>query len=657
MLKTPLAWVTGDKTTEKNLPSEAREDIIFCTFDEAIETIRKEGPWGYFIEMDHPRSELFLKELGPIDPDSPRILIYNKLTEKSLKEGINSWKAFDFLEKNFAVDELMKLLSVLREKRSDWLTGRELRKELSVQKRKLEKLTESLEKIVEERTGHIEKSHLEESVKLQKERNLIRFIKDMAFQRSFEEFLQILRREFRKLHKLGDPYLFFRVDEKTSIMSIENGSFVENDLNIALEFPENVELNNKAFSQILANLFGRPFIKTILIPFSQANSILALEHNFNEEELLHFQELISERWPVMNMALDRSQSEKKLNLYSYRWEKTFDGIRDPVAILNIDREVVRSNKKFSDRFVSTKCYETFAQRQTPCENCPLEKSKTSGLPESSQVQIKGRTFRVSSFPVRTKLSEQPTTFVHHYQDVTESRHLYLRMVQSEKMGALGSLAGHLAHELNNPFTGIRSLVELLLKEKNLEENLRKDLEEIGKATLRSQKIIRNLIEFVKEERGEWTMISLDEIVDRTLPMMKTALRRHNLHLDLQAEGVQIFVEPQLLQQVVFNLLNNASQAMKEAGTVGLSTRILADQKTVELTLSDGGDGIPQEIQSRIFEPFFTTKQEGFGTGLGLSLSKSIIEKFKGTLFFESKIGEGTKFFVHLPIAPLVVENS
>ncbi len=657
MLKTPLAWVTGDKTTEKNFPSEAREDIIFCTFDEAIETIRKEGPWGYFIEMDHPRSEFFLKELGPIDPDSPRILIYNKLTEKSLKEGINSWKAFDFLEKNFAVDELMKLLSVLREKRSDWLTGRELRKELSVQKRKLEKLTESLEKIVEERTGHIEKSHLEESVKLQKERNLIRFIKDMAFQRSFEEFLQILRREFRKLHKLGDPYLFFRVDEKTSIMSIENGTFVENDLNMNLEFPENVELNNKVFSQILANLFGRPFIKTILIPFTQANSVLALEHNFNEEELFHFQELISERWPVMNMALDRSQSEKKLNLYSYRWEKTFDGIRDPVAILNIDREVVRSNKKFSDRFVSTKCYETFAQRQTPCENCPLEKSKTSGLPESSQVQIKGRTFRVSSFPVRTKLSEQATTFVHHYQDVTESRHLYLRMVQSEKMGALGSLAGHLAHELNNPFTGIRSLVELLLKEKNLEENLRKDLEEIGKATLRSQKIIRNLIEFVQEERGEWTMISLDEIVDRTLPMMKTALRRHNLHLDLQAEGVQIFVEPQLLQQVVFNLLNNASQAMKEAGTVGLSTRILADQKIVELTLSDGGDGIPQEIQSRIFEPFFTTKQEGFGTGLGLSLSKSIIEKFKGTLFFESKIGEGTKFFVHLPIAPLVVENS
>lgn len=655
MLKTHLAWVTADKTVEKKLPREAREEIIFCNFDEALETIRRENPWGYFVEMDHPQSTKFLRDLGALDADSPLILIYEKLTDKFLKEGINQWRAFDFLEKQFSEEDVGHLLNELREKRSDWLTSRQLRKELSTQKKELEQLTQSLEKIVEERTGHIERSHLEESVKLQKERNLIRFINDMAFQGSFEEFLQILRREFRKLHKLGDPYLFIRIDEKISIMSIENGSFVEHDLKTNLNFPENIELNNKEFSQTLANLFGRPFIKTILIPFSQGGGVLALEHNLSEEELLHFQELISERWPVMNMALDRLQSEKKLNLFSYRWEKTFDGIRDPVAILNIDHDVIRSNKKFSDRFVSTKCYEVFARRNKPCENCPLEKSKVSGRPESAQVQIHGRTFRVSSFPVLTKVSEHPTTFVHHYQDITESRHLYLRMVQSEKMGALGSLAGHLAHELNNPFTGIRSLVEVLLQDKNLETNLRKDLEEIEKATLRSQKIIRNLIEFVKEERGEWTLISLDEIVDRTLPMMKTALRRHNLHLDLQAEGVQVFAEPQLLQQVVFNLLNNASQAMKQAGTVSLSTRVHSDKNIVELSLRDEGEGIPEDIRSRIFEPFFTTKQEGFGTGLGLSLSKSIIEKFKGQLFFESQVGKGTEFFVQLPIAKVEAE--
>ncbi len=650
MLKTPLAWVTKDKTTERKLPAEAREEIIFCTFDEALETIRKEGPWGYFIEMDHPEAVSFLRNLGPIDSDSPRILVYDKLTEKSLKDGINQWRAFDFLEKQFAEKDLLKLLAELRAKHSDWLTSRQLRRELSEQKKELEKLTQSLEKIVEERTGHIEKSHVEESVKLQKERSLIRFINEMAFQGNFEEFLQILRREFRKLHKLGDPYLFIRINEKISIMSIENGSFVEHDLNTHLNFPEEIELNNKEFSQTLANLFGRPFIKTILIPFSQGGSVLALEHNLSEEELHHFQELIIERWPVMNMALDRLQSEKKLNLFSYRWEKTFDGIRDPVAILNIDYEVIRSNKKFSDRFVATHCYEVFARRDKPCENCPLEKSKALGQPESAQVQIQGKTFRVSSFPVRTKISEQPTTFVHHYQDITVSRHLYLRMVQSEKMGALGSLAGHLAHELNNPFTGIRSLVEILLLDKNLDSNLRKDLEEIEKATLRSQKIIRNLIEFVKEERGEWTLVSLDEIVDRTLPMMKTALRRHNLHLDLQAEGAQVFAEPQLLQQVVFNLLNNASQAMKQNGTVTLSTRMVPEKGLVELSLKDEGEGIPLEIQSRIFEPFFTTKQEGFGTGLGLSLSKSIIEKFKGELSFRSEMGQGTEFFVHLPVA-------
>jgi signal transduction histidine kinase len=128
--------------------------------------------------------------------------------------------------------------------------------------------------------------------------------------------------------------------------------------------------------------------------------------------------------------------------------------------------------------------------------------------------------------------------------------------------------------------------------------------------------------------------------------LKSALRTHRLEVDLQSLSETVYVEPHLLQQVVFNLINNACQAMKDNGRLKVTTRV--GISSVYIEIEDTGPGIPYEIQKRIFEPFFTTKKEGHGTGLGLSMSKSIIEKFGGTVQFQNVEPHGCRFVIVLP---------
>jgi C4-dicarboxylate-specific signal transduction histidine kinase len=239
-----------------------------------------------------------------------------------------------------------------------------------------------------------------------------------------------------------------------------------------------------------------------------------------------------------------------------------------------------------------------------------------------------------------------TNIVNQYVDITQSRELYLQLLQSEKMGAIGMLAGNIAHELNNPLTGIRSLAQVLLTEVDEGGSMHADLIEIEKATGRSQRIIKNLLEFSQGEQQAAEQTSVDDVVEKTLPMLKAPMRMHRQDVRLGSSGVQVMVEPYLLQQVLYNLINNACQAMKEPGALRIETFSKEGQVVIEI--ADSGPGIPQGLEKKIFEPFFTTKKEGHGTGLGLSMSKSIIEKFGGTISFRNIAPNGSCFTIVLP---------
>ncbi|UOE99858.1 ATP-binding protein [Bdellovibrio reynosensis] len=588
---------------------------------------------------------------------APRLLIAENLLEQEVREGINRAQIYRFMRWPLSEKEIWEQLESALQRHSMFLSRSLLLKESSHQNKELEALTHSLEGLVEERTKYIELSHNEESEKLNRERQLLRFIKDLATQTSFEDILGILRKELRKFHKMGDPVLVYRLaGDKTFFISFQLGHFTQSESLTHFEFPKAAQIPNSELIRHFANHFGRPFIKAYVLPLElrltshfvggQAEAILCIENSLTDKEMGPFVDFISDRMRPLSMALDRVLLENQLSSFSYRWEKTFDNMRDPIAIVDLEYNVVRANRKFNDKFIHEKCYQSFAHKKAQCEGCPVPQALKEGKPAAGQIQVDGRVYQVQSYPLLLDEGVRPTNVVNQYVDITQSRELYLRMLQSEKMGAIGMLAGNIAHELNNPLTGLRALAQVLLQEAPQDGNLHSDLIEIEKATARSQRIIKNLLDFSKGEDQPSEFISVDEVIERTLPMLKSALRTHRLEVDLQTLNITVSVDSHLLQQVVFNLINNACQAMKDPGRLRVTTRL--DGGKVLVDIEDTGPGIPADIQRRIFEPFFTTKKEGHGTGLGLSMSKSIIEKFGGTIQFRNVEPHGTCFTIVLP---------
>ncbi|MGE3759641.1 MAG: ATP-binding protein, partial [Pseudobdellovibrionaceae bacterium] len=406
---------------------------------------------------------------------------------------------------------------------------------------------------------------------------------------------------------------------------------------------------------------SRPFGTVILLPLdshvslpgesgvgAKFEALLCLEHSLSDMELGGLLDFISERIQSLSLAIDRILLEYQMTNVSYRWEKTFDGIQNPIAIVDVDYRLLRSNRHFAQKWARKKCFESLAEKDSPCEGCPVPEALKKGEPFSGQITVGAKVYEVYSYPIRLQGEKVSTNVVNHYVDITQARELTSRMIQNEKMGAIGLLAGNIAHELNNPLTGIRALTQAIMSDVIQGSQLYADLSEVERAAQRSQVIIKNLLEFSTGKEGNKQKVELDELVEKTIPMLKTAMRSHRSEVNFYAKGVKVDVEPHLIQQVIFNLVNNACQAMKQAGVIRLKTTKLNSQ-WIELSVEDTGPGIPEEIQTRIFEPFFTTKIEGSGTGLGLSMSKTMIERFGGRIGLDSKVDEGARFWIQLPI--------
>jgi signal transduction histidine kinase len=277
---------------------------------------------------------------------------------------------------------------------------------------------------------------------------------------------------------------------------------------------------------------------------------------------------------------------------------------------------------------------------------PVREALTTQAGPMGKISVGGKIYEVHAYPIYLGNQEKFFNMIIHYADVTEATNLQSRLVQSEKMSAIGLLAGNIAHELNNPLTGIKSLAQILLTEIPKDSPAYGDLLEVQAAANRSEQIIKNLLEFSSLHGDTVEAVSVRAIITKTMPFLKTALRYHNSFIDLAEGDDTVVAEPHLLQQVIFNLVNNACQAMGDEGDLFLTSKILP--ASIEIMVRDSGPGVPREIREAIFTPFFTTKEEGKGTGLGLSMSRSIIEKFGGTLTLNEQIEKGSEFVIRLP---------
>ncbi|UCC68762.1 MAG: GAF domain-containing protein [Armatimonadota bacterium] len=228
-----------------------------------------------------------------------------------------------------------------------------------------------------------------------------------------------------------------------------------------------------------------------------------------------------------------------------------------------------------------------------------------------------------------------------------------QLVHSEKLASLGVLAGGVAHEINNPLMVILGRTELMLMDDNTDDPVKQNLDTIRTETERIAHIVQGLLTFSRKSRQDKIeTVNLNEILERTLMLSEHQLTVGNVRVEkeLQPDLPTIQANPGELQQVFMNLIINAHHAMPDGGKLSIRTGGVPDGR-LSVEIADTGCGIPPEDINRIFDPFFTTKEEGQGTGLGLSVSRNIIESHGGEIGVQSIINQGTLFRVIVPIVP------
>jgi two-component system NtrC family sensor kinase len=229
----------------------------------------------------------------------------------------------------------------------------------------------------------------------------------------------------------------------------------------------------------------------------------------------------------------------------------------------------------------------------------------------------------------------------------------LRLLQSEKQASIGRLAAGVAHEINNPLTGVLTFTHMLLKRQDLDAGMREDLATIAGATERVRKIVKGLLDFSRQSKLEAQSTDLNELIQATIPLVANqALVKGVLFcFDAGADIPLRTLDRNQLQSVLLNIILNALDATERGGHIDITTRLALSEgrRGVEIGIADTGHGIPPEHLERIFDPFYTTKEVGKGTGLGLSVSQGIVARHGGCIRVQSRVGKGSTFTIWLPL--------
>jgi len=242
-------------------------------------------------------------------------------------------------------------------------------------------------------------------------------------------------------------------------------------------------------------------------------------------------------------------------------------------------------------------------------------------------------------------------------DITERKKLEEQMFNTEKLASIGTLAGGVAHEINNPLAIILGFTDLLMEKFSENPESYDILKTIQKQGNNAKRIVENLLSFVRYKEHREEDVDVNKNIEELLAVKGNTLSLHNISVvkDLGESLPMVRGDPNELQQVFFNIMNNAVPVMKGGGRLTIQTRSINTEggQNIEIRISDTGSGIEPEHRARIFDPLFTTKKVGEGTGLGLTVSYAIVKKYGGSLTFETKTKEespdsGTTFMITLP---------
>lgn len=414
-------------------------------------------------------------------------------------------------------------------------------------------------------------------------------------------------------------------------------------------------INNNSYigSLVTIPLFVRQKVIGVLAVGSHHTKAYA------ESELKFCQHLADQ----LAICIENSRLYEQVWRGKREWEDTFAAVIDPIYLIDLNFNVIRNNNRaISFNFAQAqggrgkKCYQLLWGRNKKCEQCLMEVVLETGKPAQRRIQTGGHTLDVYYYPAYNDKNEIYAV-IHHIQDVTEKMKMEAKLIQSDKLAAVGEMAAGVAHEINNPMTVIIGTAQLMLRELPKEHPHREYLEDIVNSGLRCKRIVQNLLTFSRQEHQPMVPLDINEQVQNVLSLSKYQINRNKIVINSQLadELPAVTANAQQLQQVLINLLLNARDALEDTPGdryINISTSLYQGEqheRQVWLSVEDNGSGIEKEDIDKIFNPFFTSKEMLKGTGLGLSVSLGIAQAHGGTIRVSSTPGEGSIFTLVLPV--------
>ncbi|MBI5599117.1 MAG: response regulator [Deltaproteobacteria bacterium] len=387
---------------------------------------------------------------------------------------------------------------------------------------------------------------------------------------------------------------------------------------------------------------------------------VSLEETQSQAEEL---QCANEELRVLNEEMEQrtrklAHQNKEISSLQQRLGTIVDGIKDYILLLDRDYTIIEVNQSFlrdrglkAEDVIGKKCYRMVCDWTSVPDGCIVRQTIMDPVPHS---EVKPhshdkRVFQRFTFPLKDD-NGTLTHIIEYIRDVTEETKLRESLLHSERLSSIGHLTAGVAHELNNPLTGIMGFSRILMG-KETDEAKKERLRIIYNESLRCKKIIQDLLTFSRGRVAEKVSTDISRLVEETFSLMDYQLKADNIKVSTALDRAlpETMVDPFQIKQVLINLINNSHDAMKEKeGERCISVATRAGDGRVIIEFRDTGHGISAENRKEIFTPFFTTKG-GKGTGLGLSISYGIIKDHGGTIAVDSKEGEGSVFTIEMPM--------
>ncbi|NLD91736.1 MAG: PAS domain-containing protein [Fibrobacter sp.] len=364
---------------------------------------------------------------------------------------------------------------------------------------------------------------------------------------------------------------------------------------------------------------------------------------------------------------------RKIQVSKRELETVFDAIDTMICIVDNNLSIVRVNKKYAGfvgheikAILGKKCHEMFFNCDSQCADCPCLVTFQTGEAVVNKRFIKKNPQEIRYFEVKTFPVYDPSGILIHViefiKDVTDEKRMIEQLIRSEKLASIGVMTAGIAHEMNNPLSGISGTAVNLLEKPEKYGLNDKGISRVGtilESAARATVIMKDLLHLSKKNESVYVMVDLNRLLIKTINAVHLEGAGEIQKKFMLDESLPfVYCDPSRIDQVIMNVVTNAMQSVTEKkqqmsaeGKKYTGRIVVSSQKqaaTALITIADNGIGINPDIRRRIFDPFFSTKPAGQGTGLGLSVSHRIIEEHRGRIYFDS-IDETTKFSIELPL--------